>query len=382
MVVIHDETTWRSAMKNVGMDLGKKQSDVCVIDEHGEVVERYRIRTNKKALSGRFINVPRCKIAIEACRDSGWVSRHLKKLGHTVVVVDTTRARSVGIGHGRRKTDRRDAEALARALHAGVVPRAHVLSKKAQRLRDVLQTRHQLVSYRAQIVTMLRGQLQAEGIVVAPCETAKFAQNLRASGLEQVQRSHVRSMLAVLGEINVQIASLEIQLKGLAKQHEAYERLCSVTGVALVVCLSFIAALDDPRRFNNAHQVQAYLGLVPSEYTTGGKRRLGRVTRCGNGMARRMLVQAAHSMMRSKRRQEDPLVLWARQVEKRRGKKKAAMALARRLAGVLWAMWIDGTFYDPQGLARESFGGLTRRQRLAAADAQAMKSVQQVAPAV
>lgn len=369
-------------MKSVGMDLGKKQSDVCVVDEDGEVVDRYRVLTSRKALSGRFINMPRCKIAIESCRDSGWVRKHLKKLGHKVVVVDTTRIRNIGVGHGRRKTDQRDAEALARALQRGIVPRAHVLSEKAQHLRHVLQARAQLVSQRAQIVTMLRGQLQAEGIVVAPCETAKFAQNLRASGLEQVQRSHMRSMLAALGEVNVQVASLDIQLKGLAQQHEAYERLCSVTGVALVVSLSFIAAIDDPRRFDNAHQVQAYLGLVPSEYTTGGKRRLGRVTRCGSGVARRMLVQAAHSMMRSKRQQQDPLVLWAQQVEKRRGKKKAAMALARRLAGVMWAMWVDGTFYDPQGLARESFGGLTRRQRLAAADARAMKTAQLQAPAV
>src|SRR5512138_3812655 len=115
-------------MTSVGMDLGKRQSDVCVIDELQEVVERFQVRTGREALTKRFGNVPPCRIAIESCRDSGWVFDHLTALGHEVVVVDTTRARALGVGQGRRKTDRRDAEALARAVARGMVPRAHVLS--------------------------------------------------------------------------------------------------------------------------------------------------------------------------------------------------------------------------------------------------------------
>ena len=369
-------------MKKVGMDLGKRQSDVCVLDEEGNIEQRCRIKTSRKSLSRLLANREECEVAIESCRDSGWVHDHISGLGHEVVVVDTTRARTIGIGLGRRKTDRRDAEVLARVLYAGVAPRAHVLGKKAQRLRDVLQFRAQLVDARVRIVTMMRGQMQATGTPLSSCKTKDFTHMLRASGLEQVQSSHVQSMLKVLAEINVQITMLGYQLKALAQEHEAFERLCTVPGVKLVVALSFIAAIDDPHRFRNAHQVQAYLGIVPSEYSTGGKRRTGGITRCGNAQARRMLVQASLAMLRSKVAQQDPLVLWAKQVEKRRGHKKAAVALARRLAGVLWAIWIDGTEYDPKGLARESFKGLTRRQRLAQVEAREMKTAQLNAPSV
>lgn len=136
-----------------------------------------------------------------------------------------------------------------------------------------------------------------------------------------------------------------------------------------------IAALDRADRFAQAHQVQAYLGLVPGESTTGGRRRLSSITTARNGMARWALVQAAQSMLRAGRRAQDPLVLWARQVEARRGKRVAVVALARRLAGILWAMWVDGTFYDAQGLGRASADGLTRRARRAAREARQMQEV-------
>jgi len=363
-------------MKKIGMDLGKRQTDVCVLDEQGNVEQRCRIKTRRSALSKLLANKEECEVAIESCRDSGWVHGHIKSLGHSVVVIDTTRARSIGIGLGRRKTDRRDAEALARALYAGVAPRAHVLSTQAQRLRDVLQARQQLVSHRVQIITMLRGQMQATGTQLPSCSTQSFGHMLRASDIPQVQLPHVQSLLKTLGELDVQIQMLEYQLTNLARQHEAFERLCTVPGVKLIVTLTFIATIDDPYRFGNAHQVQAFLGLVPSEHSTGGRRRTGGITRCGNALARRMLVQAALVMLRSKVAQDDPLVVWAKQIEKRRGHKKAAVALARRLAGVLWAMWIDGTEYDPKGLARESFQGMTRRQRLAEAETRQMRTAQ------
>jgi transposase len=352
-------------MKNVGIDLGKKQSDVCIVDEQAVVVERFQVRTNRVALSKRFTNAPPCKIAIESCRDSGWVCEHLTSLGHEISVVDTTRARTIGIGQGRRKTDRRDAEALARALSHNQVPRAHVLSARARQLRDVLLTRDQLVRLRGRLITMLRGQFQGRGLETPRCATEAFAVRLRASGLPGVDGADVQAILTVLDSVNTQIETLTCQLKAMATREESFARLCSVPGVKLVVSLAFISALDDASRFDTAHEVQAYLGLVPSEHTTGGKRRMGAITRCGNTMARRLLVQAARSMLRVRSAQESPLVVWAKEVALRRGGKRAAVGLARRLAGVMWAMWVDGTLYDPVGLARQSWGGLSRRARRA-----------------
>lgn len=359
-------------MQSVGMDLGKKQSDVCIVDEHDRVVERFKVRTERTALAKRFATVPRCRIAIESCRDSGWVYEHLTALAHEVVVVDTTRARAIGVGQGRRKTDRRDAEALAHAAARGIVPRAHVLSPEARQLRDVLHARDQLVGLRGSVIVMLRGQFQGRGVVLPSCATARFGTQLRASGAPGVEGPEIQSLLAVLKTVTAQIEQLERHLAALAERHEAVARLSTVPGVKLIVALTVIAALDDAGRFDHAHQVQAYLGLVPSEYSTGGKRRAGGITRCGNSMARRMLVQAAHSLLRTRRAQQDPLVVWAREVAARRGRKRAVVAVARRLAGILWAMWVDGTDYDPQGLARQSWAGLSRRARRAQRAADAM----------
>lgn len=366
-------------MTKIGMDLGKRRSDVCVMSGPNEVAERFQVGTTREALGRAFGNRPAATIAIEACRDSRWVHETLVRLGHEVVVIDTTRARAIGVGQGRRKTDRRDAEALARVLWTGVIPRAHVLSDRAAALRDVLWARAQLVAQRAALVTQLRGQMQARGIVVPSGTTQHFVRRLREAAPEEARAEHVQALVAVIEVLAAQIDRLEGQLRGLAEREESFERLCSVPGVKLITALAVIAALDRADRFAHAHQVQAYLGLVPSEATTGGKRKLGRITKAGNPMARRALVQAAHCLLRTRGHENDPLVLWARQLEARRGKRIAVLGVARRLAGVLWAMWMDGTYYDPAGLARASAAGLSRRARRARFEARTMEAAARAA---
>jgi transposase len=152
-------------------------------------------------------------------------------------------------------------------------------------------------------------------------------------------------------------------------------RLCATApGVALIVSATFVSVVDEAKRFRNAHAVSAYLGLVPGENTTGGKRRLGSITKQGNTHARSMLVQSAWQILRAGDA-DDPLRRWAEGLAKTRGKKIAAVALARRLAGVLWAMWRDGTVYDPGLQARESAQGLKTSAQTHELRAQAMARV-------
>jgi len=359
----------------IGIDLGKKASDVCVMGSATEVSERFRVATTREALTTAFANRPAAQIAVEACRGALWVREVLMGLGHEVVLVDTSRARAIGIGQGKRKNDRRDAEALARALWAGVVPRAHVLSHEAQRLRDVLHARHQLVGMRTELVTQLRGQMQARGVLVPGCRAEEFARRLRESGGELVGAVQVQSALRVIEALTSELTVLTAELQALAARHEPFERLCTVPGVKLIVALSFMAALDRAARFRTAHQVEAYLGLVPSERSTGGQQRLGRITKAGDSLTRSMLVQASHTLLRVRGHDTDPLVVWGRQLAARRGKRVAVTAVARRLAGVLWAMWMDGTDYDPKGLARASAGGLSRRARETQREAATMQQI-------
>ena len=361
-------------MKKVGMDVGKKQSDCCVFDEAGAIVERFQVRTTRSGLSAAFVHRERCLIGIESCRDAGWIDEHLKSLGHEVMVLDTTRSRAIGIGEGRRKSDRRDAEVIGRALVSGVAKPAHVLSAQRRRVRDALWGRDKLVSMRTRMVTMLRGQFQGRGLEAPQCKAEAFAARMRTCGSPLAEDPMTQSMVRALDTLNVEIGVMNGHLAGLAQQEESFERLNSAPAIGLVTALAFAAAVDDAKRFEDAHAVEGYLGFGTSEYSSGGKRRTGRITRCGNPMARRMLVGAAQNLLRWHKTADDPLVVWAKQVAERRGKKRAVVGLARRLAGVLWAMMVDGTFYDPHGLARASWAGLSRRARRAQAEAREMRS--------
>ena len=139
-----------------------------------------------------------------------------------------------------------------------------------------------------------------------------------------------------------------------------------------MVACTFVSVLDEARRFRNAHAVGAYLGLVPGEATTGGQRRLGSITKQGNTMARVMLVQSAWLILRS-RDVEDPLRRWAENIARKRGKRIAVVALARKLSGVLWAMWRDGTVYDRAAHATESARGVRRDATQQAHHAEALE---------
>lgn len=363
-------------MTKIGIDLGKKRSAVCEMDEPQKVTRTWTLPTTRAELRRAFKTRECCEVAIESCRDSGWVYEELKALGHVVVVVDTSRARAVGIGQGRRKNDWRDAEALARGLWAGVLPRAHVLSERGAKLRDVLHARDKLVRQRSQLVVQLRGQAQARGLALPRCAADKFAQRVREPETcrEWAAQVHVQALLAVLDVLGEQIERLEGELAEMAKTQPGFAELVTVPGIKLVTALWFISAVDDPKRFRHAREVPAYLGLVPSESTTGlGKPQRGHITKCGNGAARTALVRAAWSYLRARRTLGDPLRTWTEQLGGRRGKKVAVVGLARRLSRILWAMWRDGKPYAARPLAEASARGLQGRARQAAQDALEMR---------
>jgi hypothetical protein len=166
----------------------------------------------------------------------------------------------------------------------------------------------------------------------------------------------VQPLLAAIATIDAQLVEVEQRLEATCDQEPIIQQLATTPGVAKIVAATFVSVIDDAGRFRKAHQVQSYLGLVPSEDTTGGRRRLGSITKSGNTYARAALVEAAWCIYRL--RAEDPLKLWAQSVARRRGSRIAVTGLARRLAGVLWAMWRDRTVYEPARVALACAGGL------------------------
>lgn len=347
-------------MRKVALDLGKRKTTLSEAQD-GRVVRRQTVRRLSELSTFLGPDEPPAVVAIEACRDAWHVHDVLTEWGHEVRIVDTTRVRQLGIGQHGRKTDRIDADLLALALDRGALPLAHVLSARARRVREELTVRSELVKTRARYITQMRALLQARGVTVPRCATHNFVKTVLRMELSEAHRALVSPLLRLLPHLDVQIARVELTLHELYADEPAVPKLATIPGVAMLVAMAFVAVVDTPHRFRNAAQVASYIGLTPRERSSGGKRRLGSITKQGNPYLRAMLVQAGWLILRS--RAEDPLVLWAKRVAERRGKRVAVIAVARRLARLMWAMWRHGSVYMPELLAERSASGHQRHAR-------------------
>jgi transposase len=352
------------------LDLGVRETSFCEVLQ-GLVVARRTVGelTSLEDLLGP--GTKRAHVAIEACREAWHVHDTLKRWGHEVLLVDTTRTRQLGLRQHGRKTDRIDAEVLARAVELGGIPLAHVLSPARRELRDLLAVRRALVETRAQYITTIRGLVRSRGGRLGGCTADDFLAKLGKAELGTETRAMVAPLESALQRIAVELAKTNARLAELSEAEPLMERLTTAPGVGLVVAAAFVSVIDEAHRFEGAHQVESYLGLVPRETSTGGKRKLGAITKQGNGYMRQLLVQSASSILRVGD-PDDPLRRWGRGLAERRGRKIAVVAVARRLAGILWAMWRKGTAYEPARLGASSARGLADLAQDASAAAAAM----------
>lgn len=362
-------------MRSVGLDLGARHIAFCEV-RNGAVVRKMAFRrlSDLKALLGP--NSEPAQVAFEACREGWHVHDKLKEWGHEPRMVDTTRVRRLGIGQHGRKNDAIDAEVLALAVDRGGLPLAHVLSPARRALRAKLSVRGELVDMRARQVTLIRGLARAAGTPLPSSATTNFLAHVDKAKLDAATRNLIAPLCATLAIAEEQIAKLDAELADMVTG-DAMTTICATApGVGIIVAASYVSVVDEAKRFRNGDAVASYLGLAPSESTTGGplNRRIGGITKQGNTHARAMLVQAAWQIMRAAP-VEDPLRKWANQLAARRGKKVAAIALARKLAGMLWAMCRDGTVYDAAMVARESARGFRENAQQRELIAEAMANV-------
>ncbi len=357
-------------MRSVALDLGSKIS-FCEVKD-GQVVERTTATSLSDLVRQLGPNTPPAKVAFEACREAWAVHDQLEAWGHEPLMLDTTRVRQLGIGQHKRKNDRIDAETMARALEVGRIPLAHVLSPHRRELRLQLGVRRALVGTRAEYVTQIRALARAHGMRLPNCDTENFLDHLRQTPLDETTRLLVEPLVKMLEVLTPQIALEEKKLEKLCAEEPVIKRLRTTPGVALIVAAAFVSVIDEAKRFRRAHDVEAYVGLVPSE-DTSIRRKLGAITKQGNSYLRALLVQAAHSVFRL--RADDPLKRWGEAVEQRRGKRIAVVAVARRLVGILWAMWRDGSVYNPTKLGLATATGLSSHARELTAEAEEQRAV-------
>ncbi len=345
-------------MRIVGIDLGVDHIHVCEIVEG--VVQRASLRRLSELERILGPGSEPAQVGFEACREGWHVYDQLKEWGHEPVMLDTTRIRQIGVGQHRRKNDALDAEVIARAIESGRYPKAHVLSPARRKLRAQLSIRSALVETRTKHIVTIRGLMRAMGLRIASSRPDCFLKKLEEAPVPETLRAELAPLVAVLEVVQEQLERKDEELVALAKADDTVKLLATAPGVGLIVAATFVSVIDQASRFKSAQAVGSYLGLAPSESTTGGtKPRLGSITKHGNSMARAMLVQAAWQIIRSKD-ENDPLYQWVQHIRAKRTGKVAATALARKLATVLYAMWRDDNVYDGGKEARASRRGVTR----------------------
>ena len=333
------------------MDVHKSASQVCILTEDGELKER-RIRTEGSRLAAVLGGRPRARVLLEASTESEWVARCVESLGHEVIVADPNFAPMYATRSRRVKTDRRDARALAEACQLGAYRPAHRVSEARQRIRRQLVVREALVRTRTRYIGVVGALLRREGMRIPSGAPATFVDRIELMELDGRLKSAIAPILAVMLPLRRQVEYGDAELAGLAASDPVVRRLCTVPSIGPVTAASFVATLDGVERFGGAHQVEAYLGLVPRERSSGEKQGRGGITKAGHTRTRWLLVEAAWSILCRKRPEAEPLWRWADRIATRRGRHVAALALARRLAGILYALWRDDVDYDPAWVGR------------------------------
>jgi transposase len=344
-------------MTSVGLDVHKVHTQGCFVEAEGQFTE-LSFATTQEALQRVFSMRARCQILLVSSTESEWVARCLESMGHVVIVADPNYAPMYGDRVRRVKTNRRDARLLARACDSGIYRLAHRLSEEQRQVRATLHVRDTLVRTRSRAISVTRALLRGHGYRVTLGSVESFAERVQRLELPGMLSEQLVPIFALLGLLQEQITLCDRQLARWVRDSELLRRLCTVPAVGTVTAVTYVAILDTAERFTGPHQVEAYLGLVPTEWSSGEKQHRGQLTKCGNRQMRSLLVEAAWRILRSKDPQAQPLRKWAERVQARRGKKIGAVALARKLAGLLYAIWRDGTDYDP---ARQKGPALVRQ---------------------
>lgn len=332
-------------MDTIGLDLHKRESQLCVGHADGTITER-RIVTSRERFTALFADQPPARVLLEASTESEWVACHLESLGHTVIVADPNYAPMYATRSRRVKTDKRDARTLMEACRAGTYRPAHRLSAPRRHVRAELAVREALVRTRTRYVALAKALVRRDGLRVPSSAAERVGAHLQALALPPALAAELAPLVAFFAPLNETIAAADRRLAELERTDPIVALLMTAPGIGAVTASALLATIDDITRFASAHQFAAYLGLVPGERSSGEQRRVGPITKAGNRRARWLLVEAAWRILRSKDPDSAALRAWARTVAARRGNRIAVVALARRLAGVLYAMWRDGVPYE------------------------------------
>jgi transposase len=336
-------------MEHVAIDLGGRESHVCVRSAEGKILEETRWQTRQ--LEEYLARRPASRVIVETCAEAFRVADVAKELGHEARVVPATLVRALGVGERKTKTDKRDARKLSEMSCRMEVPSVHIPSAMSRELKTRLGMRQAIVSSRTMLINTVRGWLRAEAISI-PRSADAFVRRVFEAMRGAPLPTFVEQQLKLIDQLTDSINAADKEIAQIAKAHPVCPRLMTVPGVGPVTALQFVAVIDEMARFKSAHELEAYLGLTPGEDSSSTRQRRTSITKAGSSAMRWCLVQAAWAARRSHARRPLPMVAWSLEIEKRRGKRIAIIALARKLAGILFALWRDNSTYDARRSAQ------------------------------
>lgn len=339
----------RKGALTFGVDLGDRSFHYCVLDEDGAIVRSNGAPTTKKGINAIFAALPRCRVALEAGTHSPWVSRQLKALGHEVIVANPRRVRL--IAESRNKCDRVDAETLARLarLDPKLLFGIRHRSETAQGDLITIRARAALVESRTRLINAARGLSKSFGERLKKCD-ARYVNEELAANLPAELKAALDPLLKQIGELSARIEEYDDAIQRMARErYPETKALMAVSGVGALIALTFILTLEDRERFQRSRDVGAYLGMKPARrQSSRSDPELG-ITKEGDVYLRKLLVQGAHVIL-GRRAPDSDLRRFGQRLAARGGKgakKKARVAVARKLAVLLHHLWVTGEVYEP-----------------------------------
>src|SRR5713101_4429036 len=348
-VRVYGNVVFKGHQLTIGLDLGDRWSFYCVLDEAGQIILEQKLPTTPEAMEQTFGKIPRSLIALETGTHSPWVSRQLTQLGHEVIVAHARNVRL--IGESSRKDDQLDARTLARLARIDpelLGPVRH-RSAKAQIHLTGIRARAALVSTRTALVNAARGLTKSYGERLRKCGTGQMNREI-AKGLSQELRDALEPLLGEIESLNERIAEYDRRIEQIAKEaHPEVALLKQVKGVGTLIALTYVLTLDDPHRFRRSRDAGCFLGLRPGRRNSGMSEPQMHISKEGDAYLRTLMVQGAHYIL-GPFGQDSDLRRWGLKLAERGGKnakKRAVVAVARKLAVLLHKLWVSGEVYEP-----------------------------------
>jgi transposase len=340
----------------IGLDLGDRSSSYCVLDEAGEIILEQKLAMTPEAMKQTFGRIVHCRIAMETGTHSPWVSRLLTALGHEVIVAHAQKVRL--IVKSRRKDDRLDARTLARLARIDpqlLSPIQH-RSAQAQIHLTEIRARAGLVSARTALVNAARGLVKSYGERLRKCGTQQFSREIM-QGISAELREALGPLLQEVGSLNERIKEYDRRIEKMAKQkYPETALLKQVKGVGDLIATAYVLTIEDPHRFRKSRDAGCFVGLQPGRRNSGQSAPQMHISKEGDEYLRTLLVQGAHYILGPFGEDSD-LRRWGQKLAARGGKnakKRAVVAVARKLAVLLHHLWVTGEVYEPLHNSRKA----------------------------